>query len=50
MAKQKRGKGIKSIPNWRGVCRLCGRIGVKLLWEKLIHEEKIKCCKRCSNS
>ncbi|MDP4088900.1 MAG: hypothetical protein Q8930_06470 [Bacillota bacterium] len=49
MGKQRRGRGIKKTPNWRGTCRLCGRTGVKLLWEKVIGTEKVKCCKICAN-
>ena len=50
MAKNKRGKGIKSTLNWRGNCPACSRTGVKLLWEKT--EEtgaKLKVCKRCGS-
>lgn len=49
MAKNKRGRGIKKIPNWRGTCPVCKRTGVKLLWDKLINNEKIKVCKACGN-
>lgn len=48
MSKPKRGTHIKSIPNWRGFCRSCGRTGVKLLWVKL-DENNVQqsVCKRC---
>ena len=35
MAKTKRGKNIKSTPNWRGTCPVCNRTGVQLLWDKI---------------
>ena len=34
MSKQRRGKYIKTIPNWRGTCPICGRKRVKLVWIK----------------
>jgi len=50
MAKNKRGKGIKSIQNWRGACPTCSRTGVKLLWDKTDDSgAKLKVCKRCGN-
>ena len=48
MVKPKRGKNIKKISNWRGSCPSCGRIGVKLLWDKYNdNNEQIKVCKHC---
>jgi hypothetical protein len=48
MAKPKRGRHIKSIPNWRGTCPKCERTGVKLLWIKLEKDnEQLNVCKRC---
>lgn len=48
MAKNYRGNNIKRESGWRGICPLCKRTGVKLLWEKVIEEDKkIKVCKRC---
>lgn len=49
MTKQKRGKVIKKIENWRGTCPICQKGAVKLLWTKLVDGENIKCCKVCSN-
>ena len=40
MSKQKRGKYIKTLPNWRGTCPICGRKRVKLVWSKK-DEERI---------
>ena len=48
MAKPKRGRNIKSTPNWRGSCPSCQRTGVKLLWTK--NDENgaaMKVCKIC---
>ena len=49
MAKTKRGKNIKNIPNWRGSCSNCERTGVKLLWDKRTDNGGIKVCKICGN-
>lgn len=45
MAKNKRGKYVKKIKNWRGTCPICKRTGVKLLWQK----DKVAVCKRCGD-
>lgn len=48
MAKPKRGRHVKAIPNWRGTCPCCKRTGVKLLWVKLDeNKEQLQVCKRC---
>ncbi len=48
MAKPKRGKHVKIIPNWRGVCPDCGRTGVKLLWVKVNEDNNQQnVCKHC---
>jgi rRNA maturation endonuclease Nob1 len=49
MAKTKRGNNIKKILNWRGICPVCKRTGVKLLWDKLSEDGTIKVCKVCGN-
>ncbi|GFZ32222.1 hypothetical protein CSC2_27480 [Clostridium zeae] len=49
MAKNKRGRGIKKILNWRGTCPVCKRGGVKLLWDKVTDNGTIKVCKICGN-
>lgn len=49
MTKQKRGKVIKKVENWRGTCSICERGGVKLLWTKVVDGNTVKCCKICSN-
>ena len=43
MSKQFRGKGIKKNPGWRGICPICKKTGVKLLWNK----DKENVCKIC---
>lgn len=48
MAKPKRGKHVKAIPNWRGNCPSCGRTAVKLLWVKIDKDKnQQKVCKHC---
>lgn len=48
MPKKHRGKNIKNI-GWRGVCPLCKRRRVKLLW-KVQNEEGnfVNICKMCN--
>ena len=48
MSKARRGKGIRSTPNRsRGICPVCKRDSVKLLYEQEINGEKVKICKIC---
>ena len=48
MSKQRRGKYIKTIPNWRGTCPICGRKRVKLVCIKKDEKGNIlNICKRC---
>ena len=48
MAKANRGKGLNEFPNHaRGVCPVCGRTGVKLLYEVKGADKKTKVCKLC---
>ncbi len=50
MSKPKRGKHVKTIPNWRGTCPECQRSGVKLLWVKVSTDNsKQNVFKRCGN-
>lgn len=50
MAKPKRGKHIKAIPNWRGTCPVCERTGVKLLWTRIKEDKSLlNVCKRCGS-
>ncbi|MDZ4122301.1 MAG: hypothetical protein U1C33_07750 [Candidatus Cloacimonadaceae bacterium] len=48
MAKNHRGKGIKSLPNHgRGTCPVCGRTGVKVTHEVKVNDKDVKVCKSC---
>ena len=50
MAKNNRGKGLWAMLNRsRGVCPMCGRKAVKLMWEAKKGEDTIKVCKLCRN-
>lgn len=49
MGKQKRGRAIKKIANWKGTCPLCKRAAVKLLWDKTVNGVALKVCKVCGN-
>jgi RNA polymerase subunit RPABC4/transcription elongation factor Spt4 len=52
MAKNRRGKGLVKVPNHgRGVCPVCERTGIKLVWEiKDKDGEVVKVCKNCRNT
>ena len=51
MSKAHRGKGIRGeVSRARGVCPVCKRVGVKLLYEQEIAGEKTKICKICKAS
>jgi len=48
MSKAHRGKGIRELPNQaRGVCPVCKREGVKLVYEQEVDGKKTKICKTC---
>jgi hypothetical protein len=48
MSKAHRGKGIGELAaGGRGVCPVCKRGGVKLLYEQEIDGAKLKICKIC---
>ncbi|GMO17676.1 MAG: hypothetical protein LBG79_06455 [Spirochaetaceae bacterium] len=48
MAKAHRGKGIRElVSNGRGVCPVCKRERVKVLYEHESGEVKVKICKIC---
>lgn len=48
MSKAHRGKGIRSEQNrGRGVCPVCNKTGVKVLYENEVGGEKLKICKIC---
>jgi ribosomal protein L37AE/L43A len=48
MAKSHRGKGLKSqMRHGRGLCPLCKRTAVKVVYEAQIKDKTIKVCKTC---
>lgn len=49
MGKTHRGKGLRAEHSdaARGVCPICSRTGVKLVYEVKAGDEKIKVCKLC---
>lgn len=51
MSKRVRGKGIINMPaKGQGVCPICNRTSVKILWERVGEDGKnIKVCKWCRN-
>jgi RNA polymerase subunit RPABC4/transcription elongation factor Spt4 len=48
MSKARRGKGIRElVSRGRGVCPVCKRENVKILYEQEAGETKVKICKTC---
>ncbi len=48
MSKAHRGKGIRGTPNrGRGVCPVCNKDSIKVLYEQEINGVKSKICKVC---
>jgi len=48
MSKAHRGKGIRELPaHGRGLCPVCKRDDVKVLFEQEIEGTKVKICKIC---
>ena len=48
MAKSHRGKGLKGqLRQGRGLCPLCKRTAVKVVYEAQVKEKTIKVCKTC---
>ena len=48
MAKPNRGKTIRELPSrGRGLCPVCNREGVKILYEQEADGKKVKICKTC---
>jgi RNA polymerase subunit RPABC4/transcription elongation factor Spt4 len=48
MSKAHRGKGIRELASQgRGVCPVCKRSNVKILYEQEAGEVKVKICKTC---
>lgn len=49
MSKNHRGAGIRSLEgHGRGVCPVCHRTGVKVLYEVDVDGKKVKVCKVCN--
>lgn len=48
MAKNHRGKGIKTLPaHGRGICPVCNRTGIKITHEVKVGDKIHKVCKNC---
>ncbi len=48
MGKTHRGKGLKDqVRNGRGVCPVCKRTAVKVVYEAQIKDATVKVCKTC---
>ena len=48
MSKAHRGTGIRKEPNHgRGVCGICGKDQIKVLYEQDVDGKKVKICKFC---
>jgi len=48
MAKTHRGKGLRSSPrHGRGLCPICKRTSVKVIYEYQVKDKTIKVCKTC---
>lgn len=52
MSKNHRGKGLKNVPKrGRGICPICGRTAVKIVWEWKNKEGKtVNVCKLCKST
>lgn len=48
MSNAHRGKGLREVAgHGRGVCPVCKREGVKVLYEQEVEGQKVKICKTC---
>jgi hypothetical protein len=48
MSKAHRGKGIREVAaHGRGICPVCKRDSVKVLYEQEVDGQKVKICKTC---
>ena len=48
MAKSHRGKGLRSqVRHGRGLCPLCKRTAVKVIYDAQVKDKTIKVCKTC---
>lgn len=49
MSKNHRGTGIRTLPtHGRGVCPICKKEGIKVLYEQTIDGQQVKICKYCN--
>ena len=49
MSKNHRGSGIRSLPaHGRGICAICGKTNIKVLYEKEVDGQTAKICKYCN--
>lgn len=49
MSKNHRGTGIRTLPaHGRGVCAICGKNSIKVLFEQDVNGSKVKICKFCN--
>ncbi|MBO4388047.1 MAG: hypothetical protein J5785_01240 [Spirochaetales bacterium] len=49
MSKAHRGFGVRDQKNnGRGTCPVCGRTGIKVLYEASIDGQTVKICKQCN--
>ncbi len=49
MSKNHRGTGVRSLPfRGRGMCPICKKDGLKILYEQTIDGQNVKICKICN--
>ncbi len=49
MSKNHRGTGIRTLPaHGRGICAVCGKDSIKVLFEQDVNGSKVKICKFCN--
>ncbi len=49
MSKSHRGSGIRTLPaHGRGICPLCKKENIKVLYEQEINGQKMNICKYCN--
>jgi ribosome-binding protein aMBF1 (putative translation factor) len=49
MSKNHRGTGLRSLPaNGRGICPICKKSDIKVIYEVEVDGQKVKVCKYCN--
>lgn len=49
MSKAHRGSGVRTeVKSGRGVCPICKRSNIKVLYDATIDDQKVKICKTCN--